>query len=65
VYRTRVAAMLTASAALAISGFSGALTGRLPVVNIALLAVWTLVFGIVASLDGRRTVVAVNPRAVA
>jgi uncharacterized membrane protein YccC len=60
VYRTRVAAMLTASAALAISGFAGALTGPIPAANIALLAVWTLVFGIVASLGRSATVVAVN-----
>lgn len=60
VYRTRVAAMLTASAVLAISAFGGALTGSLPVLNVALLAVWTLFFGVVASLGRSATVVAVN-----
>ena len=60
VYRTRVGAMLSASAALAISGYAGAVTGPLPVANIALLAVWTLVFGVVASLGRSATVVAIN-----
>jgi uncharacterized membrane protein YccC len=60
VYRTRVGAMLTAGAALAISGFAGALTGAYPIANIALLAVWSLVLGVVASLGRSATVVAVN-----
>jgi uncharacterized membrane protein YccC len=60
VYRTRVAAMLCAGAALAISGFAGAVTGASPFANIALLAVWTLIFGIVASLGRSATVVSVN-----
>src|SRR5258708_2540134 len=44
VYRTRVGAMLAASAGLAISALAGGLTGRYPALNIAVLAVWTLVF---------------------
>lgn len=60
VYRTRVGAMLSAGAALAISGFAGAVTGPYPAANIALLAVWTLVFGVVASLGRSATVVAIN-----
>lgn len=60
VYRTRVAVMLTASAVLAVSGFAGALTGPVPALNIALLAVWTLCFGVVSSLGRSATVVAVN-----
>jgi uncharacterized membrane protein YccC len=60
VYRTRVGAMLAASGGLAISAFAGALTGPSPILNIALLAVWTLVFGIVGSLGRAATVVAVN-----
>src|SRR6202020_2679146 len=35
VYRTRVGAMLAASAALAISAFAGAATGMYPILNIA------------------------------
>ncbi len=60
VYRTRIGAMLAAGAVLAISGFLGAVTGPFPVANIALLAVWTLVFGVVASLGRSATIVAVN-----
>lgn len=60
VYRTRIGAMLAASAALALSGFAGAVTGPFPAANIALLAVWALVFGVVASLGRSATVVAVN-----
>src|SRR5471032_2251727 len=60
VYRTRVGAMLAASAALAFSGFMGALSGPYPALNIALLAVWTLVFGVVGSLGRSAAVVAVN-----
>ncbi len=60
VYRTRVGAMLVASAALAFSGFVGASSGPYPVLNIALLALWTLVFGVVGSLGRAATVVAVN-----
>ena len=60
VYRTRVAVMLTASAVLAISGFAGAVTGPYPALNIALLAGWTLIFGVVASIGRAATVVAVN-----
>jgi uncharacterized membrane protein YccC len=60
VYRTRIGAMLTASAALGISGFAGAVTGPFPVANVALLAVWALVFGVIASLGRSATVVAVN-----
>ncbi len=60
VYRTRVAAMLTASAVLAVSGYAGAITGPHPVANIALLAVWALVFGIIASIGRAAIVVSVN-----
>jgi uncharacterized membrane protein YccC len=60
VYRTRVGAMLAASAALAISAFAGGLTGAYPAHNIALLAVWTLVFGLVGSLGRAALVVSVN-----
>jgi uncharacterized membrane protein YccC len=60
VYRTRVGAMLLAGAVLSLSGFAGALTGSSPALNIALLAVWTLVFGVVASLGRAGTVVAIN-----
>lgn len=59
-YRTRVGAMLAASAALAISAFAGALTGSMPLVNIALLFCWSLAFGVVGSLGRAATVVAVN-----
>ena len=60
VYRTRVGAMLAASAALAISAFAGASTGTFPALNIALLAVWTLVFGLVGVLGRSAIVVSVN-----
>ena len=60
VYRTRIGAMLAASAALGISGFAGAVTGPFTVANIVLLAIWALVFGVVASLGRSATVVAVN-----
>jgi uncharacterized membrane protein YccC len=60
VYRTRVGAMLAAAAALAISAFAGASTGMFPVLNIALLAVWTLVFGLVGVLGRSAIVVSVN-----
>src|SRR5580698_9626405 len=60
VYRTRVGAMLAASAALAISAFAGAATGMNPILNIALLAVWTLVFGVVGVLGRSALVVSVN-----
>jgi uncharacterized membrane protein YccC len=60
VYRTRIGAMLAASAVLGVSGFAGAVTGPFPVANIALLAVWALVFGVIASLGRSATVVAVN-----
>jgi uncharacterized membrane protein YccC len=59
-YRTRVGAMLAASGALAISAFAGALTGSVPAINIALLFVWSLAFGVVGSLGRAATVVAVN-----
>ena len=60
VYRTRVGVMLLAAATLALSGFAGAMTGASPPVNIGLLAVWTLVFGVIASLGRAATVVSVN-----
>jgi len=60
VYRTRVGAMLSAGVVLAISGFAGAMTGPFPPANIALLAVWTLIFGVVAALGRAATVVATN-----
>jgi uncharacterized membrane protein YccC len=60
VYRTRVGAMLAASGALAISAFAGAATGAYPVLNIALLAVWTLVFGVAGVLGRSAIVVSVN-----
>jgi uncharacterized membrane protein YccC len=60
VYRTRVGAMLAASAALALSAFAGAATGAFPVLNIALLVVWTLVFGVVGVLGRSAIVVTVN-----
>jgi hypothetical protein len=60
VYRTRIAAMLCAGAALAISGFAGAITSVSPIANIVVLAAWTLVFGVVASLGRSATLVSVN-----
>lgn len=60
VYRTRVGVMLLAGATLALSGFAGAITGASAPFNIALLAVWTLVFGVIASLGRAATVVSVN-----
>jgi uncharacterized membrane protein YccC len=60
VYRTRIGVMLVAGATLALSGFAGALTGPIPLLNIALLAVWTMVFGIVGSLGRAATVVSIN-----
>ena len=60
VYRTRIGAMLAASAVLGISGFAGAVTGPFPAANIALLAIWALVFGVIASLGRSATIVAVN-----
>ena len=60
VYRTRVVAMLSAGAGLAISAFAGGATGPYPVANVALLALWTLAFGIVAALGRSATVVAIN-----
>jgi uncharacterized membrane protein YccC len=60
VYRTRVGVMLVAGATLALSGFAGALTAPYPVLNIGLLAVWTLVFGVIAALGRAATVVSVN-----
>jgi uncharacterized membrane protein YccC len=60
VYRTRVGVMLTAGAVLAVSGFMGALTGPLPLLNMAVLAVWTLIFGVIAALGRSAMVVSVN-----
>ncbi len=60
VYRTRVGAMLAASAALAFSAFAGASTGTIPSLNITLLAVWTLVFGLIGVLGRSAIVVSVN-----
>ena len=60
VYRTRVGVMLVAGATLALSGFAGAITGPVPWLNVALLAVWSLVFGVIGSLGRAATVVAVN-----
>jgi uncharacterized membrane protein YccC len=60
VYRTRVGAMLAASAALAFSAFAGAATGTIPVLNIVLLAVWTMLFGVVGVLGRSALVVSVN-----
>jgi uncharacterized membrane protein YccC len=60
VYRTRVVAALAAGLALALSAFAGALTGPFPLVNIAVLALWALAFGILASLGRAATVVSVN-----
>ncbi|HEY5350583.1 MAG TPA: FUSC family protein [Candidatus Lustribacter sp.] len=60
VYRTRVGVMLLSGATIAISGLAGAVTGPFPPANGVLLAVWALVFGVVASLGRAATVVAVN-----
>jgi uncharacterized membrane protein YccC len=60
VYRTRAGAAFAAGLALAGSAFAGALTGPYPLVNIAVLAVWSLAFGILASLGRAATVVSVN-----
>jgi uncharacterized membrane protein YccC len=60
IYRTRVGVMTLSSLALALSALAGALTGPFAALNIAVLAVWTLAFGIVASLGRAATVVAVN-----
>jgi uncharacterized membrane protein YccC len=60
VYRTRIGAALAAGLALALSAFVGVITGAHPAVNIALLAVWSLIFGLFASLGRAATVVSVN-----
>jgi uncharacterized membrane protein YccC len=60
VYRTRAGVMLMSSTVLAVSAFAGALTGGSPSINLALLVVWALAFGIVASLGRAATAVSVN-----
>lgn len=60
IYRTSAGAGLAAGLALATSAFVGALTGANPVLNVAVLAVWSLAFGLVASLGRAATVVSVN-----
>jgi uncharacterized membrane protein YccC len=60
IYRTRAGAALMAGLALATSALVGALTGPYPALNIAVLALWSLGFGLVASLGRAATVVSVN-----
>jgi uncharacterized membrane protein YccC len=60
VYRTRAAAMLITSAAMAFSAFVGALSGPYPVANIALFAIWGLSLGLLGSLGSAATTVGVN-----
>jgi uncharacterized membrane protein YccC len=60
VYRTRAAAMLLTSAAMAFSAFVGALSGPYPVANIALFAIWGIALGLLGSLGTAATTVGVN-----
>ncbi len=60
VYRTRAAAMLLTSAAMAFSAFVGALSGPYPVANIALFAIWGIALGVLGSLGSAATTVGVN-----
>jgi len=60
VYRTRAAAMLVTSAAMAISAFVGALSGPYPAAGIALFAIWGLSLGLLGSLGNAATTVGVN-----
>ncbi len=60
VYRTRAAAMLLTSAAMAFSAFVGALSGPYPVANVALFAVWGLSLGLLGSLGSAATTVGLN-----
>ena len=60
VYRTRAAAMLLTSAAMAFSAFVGALSGPYPVANIALFAIWGIALGLLGSLGSAATTVGVN-----
>jgi uncharacterized membrane protein YccC len=60
VYRTRAAAMLLSSLALAFSAFVGAATGRDFALDVVLFALWGLTAGILASLGPTATAVGVN-----
>jgi uncharacterized membrane protein YccC len=60
VYRTRAGVMLASSAVLGLSAFAGALTGPWPNVNLAVLVLWALAFGVVASLGRAATALSVN-----
>jgi uncharacterized membrane protein YccC len=60
VYRTRAAAMLVTSAAMAFSAFVGALSGPYPIANITLFAIWGLSLGLLGSLGSAATTVGVN-----
>lgn len=60
VYRTRAAAMLLTSAAMALSAFVGCMTGRDPVLNVALLTLWGTGLGFLEALGPAATAVGVN-----
>jgi uncharacterized membrane protein YccC len=60
VYRTRAGVMLASSVVLGCSAFVGALTGPWPNLNLVVLVVWALAFGIVASLGRAATAISVN-----
>ncbi len=60
VYRTRAAAMLLTSAAMAFSAFVGALSGPYPAANVALFAIWGLSLGLLGSLGPSATTVGIN-----
>ncbi|HZX68676.1 MAG TPA: FUSC family protein [Candidatus Elarobacter sp.] len=60
VYRTRAAAMLLTSAAMAFSCYVGSVTGPYPVPNIILFAVWGFSLGLLGSLGASATTVGMN-----
>lgn len=60
VYRTRAAAMLVTSAAMALSALVGAVAQRSPAAEVALVALWGIGFGIVGSLGMAATTAGLN-----
>lgn len=60
VYRTRAAAMLLTSAAMALSAFVGCMTGTDPVLNVALTTLWGTGLGFLEALGPAATAVGVN-----
>ncbi|HYZ16192.1 MAG TPA: FUSC family protein [Candidatus Acidoferrum sp.] len=60
VHRTRAAAMVLTSGAMALSAFVGSMTGMNPVLSVALLTVWGGALGFLEALGAAATAVGVN-----